>query len=114
MAHSNQIREFLLTSRGIELQKVYVGQEGVLTGSMRKAQEAREQAAELAKLQRAAASQRQLERKRKSIQAQIAALQAELGYDEAEFAALAGNEAERVEQREVDRRSMAASRKVQE
>lgn len=114
MAHSNQIREFLLTSRGIELQEVYVGQEGVLTGSMRRAQEAREQAAELAKVQKAESLQRQLERKRKSIQAQIAALQAELGYDETEFAALADNEADRVEQRDVDRRSMAASRKVQE
>ena len=45
MAHSNQIREFLLTDRGIELRDVYVGPEGVLTGSMRLAQEARERAA---------------------------------------------------------------------
>src|SRR5206468_1972502 len=44
MAHSNQIREFLLTDRGIELRDVYVGPEGVLTGSMRLAQEARERA----------------------------------------------------------------------
>ena len=48
MAHSNQIREFLLTADGVELRDVYVGPEGVLTGSMRLAQEAREQAAELA------------------------------------------------------------------
>ena len=40
MAHSNQIREFLLTDRGIELLDVYVGPEGVLTGSMRVAQAA--------------------------------------------------------------------------
>ena len=33
MAHSNQIREFLLTDHGIELKDVYVGPEGVLTGS---------------------------------------------------------------------------------
>ena len=45
MAHSNQIREFLLTDRGIELQDVYLGPEGVLTGSARQAQEAREKAA---------------------------------------------------------------------
>src|SRR3954447_9136342 len=45
MAHSNQIREFLLTDRGIELRDVYVGPAGVLTGSMRLAQEARERAA---------------------------------------------------------------------
>jgi len=33
MAHSNQIREFLLTERGIQLTEVYQGPEGVLTGS---------------------------------------------------------------------------------
>ena len=35
MAHSNQIREFRLTNHGIELLDVYVGSEGVLTGSAR-------------------------------------------------------------------------------
>jgi len=39
MAHSNQIREFLLTDHGVELCDVYVGPEGVLTGSARLAQE---------------------------------------------------------------------------
>src|SRR5262249_41257822 len=33
MAHSNQVREFLISSRGIELVDVYTGAEGVLTGS---------------------------------------------------------------------------------
>jgi circadian clock protein KaiC len=42
MSHSNQIREFLLTDHGVELQDVYVGPEGVLTGSLRLAREARE------------------------------------------------------------------------
>ncbi len=42
MAHSNQIREFLLTDKGIVLQDVYVGMEGVLTGSARVAQEAKD------------------------------------------------------------------------
>ena len=49
MKHSNQIREYLITSEGIELQDVYVGPEGVLTGSMRAAQEDREKAAALAR-----------------------------------------------------------------
>src|SRR4029453_13671747 len=47
MAHSNQIREFLLTSEGIELADVYLGAEGVLTGSARQTQEAKERAATL-------------------------------------------------------------------
>ncbi|MDQ1380174.1 MAG: circadian clock protein KaiC, partial [Actinomycetota bacterium] len=49
MAHSNQLREFLLTAAGIELADVYVGADGVLTGSARQAQEARELAESVAR-----------------------------------------------------------------
>jgi circadian clock protein KaiC len=40
MAHSNQIREFLLSSEGVSLVPVYMGPDGVLTGSARAAAEA--------------------------------------------------------------------------
>jgi circadian clock protein KaiC len=40
MAHSNQVREFLITGDGIDLVDVYTGPEGVLTGSARQSQEA--------------------------------------------------------------------------
>ena len=43
MAHSNQIREFLLTSRGVQLRDVYLGPGGVLTGSARTAREIEDQ-----------------------------------------------------------------------
>ena len=46
MAHSNQIREFLLSDRGIDIVDVYLGPGGVLTGSARVAQEAQEKAEE--------------------------------------------------------------------
>src|SRR5262249_37871548 len=78
MAHSNQIREFLLTDRGIQLLDVYVGPEGVLTGSMRLSQEARQRADELARRQEVDRIRRLAEQKSKAIQAQIAALEAEL------------------------------------
>ena len=84
MAHSNQVREFLLTSRGVALQEVYVGPEGVLTGSLRAAQEARERAAELARRQETARKQRDIERRRAATRAQIVALEAELRAAEAE------------------------------
>src|SRR5262249_42504425 len=42
MPHSNQVREFVMTDQGIILRDVYVGPEGVMTGSARLAQEARE------------------------------------------------------------------------
>ena len=35
IAHSNQIREFLLTDHGVELREVYLGEAGLLTGSAR-------------------------------------------------------------------------------
>jgi len=44
MAHSNQLREFLLTDHGVQLRDVYVGPAGLLTGSAREAQEAKERA----------------------------------------------------------------------
>ena len=47
MAHSNQVREFILSSDGIKLRDAYVGPEGVLTGSARLAQEAKDKAAAL-------------------------------------------------------------------
>jgi len=78
MAHSNQIREFLITPHGIDLQDVYVGPEGVLTGSMRAAQEAREKAQALARRQEEARRQREVDAKRAALEAQIAALQAEM------------------------------------
>jgi len=47
MAHSNQVREFLLTDKGVQLRKVYLGGGTVLTGSARIAREAEERREEL-------------------------------------------------------------------
>ena len=74
MAHSNQIREFLLTDRGIELADVYVGPQGVLTGSARQAQEAQEKAEGTARLEDLEQRRVNLERRRESVEAQTAAL----------------------------------------
>jgi circadian clock protein KaiC len=82
MAHSNQIREFVITDSGIELLDVYTGPGGVLTGASRIAQEARDRAEGLLRRQAIEARQRALERKRRSLEAQIALLTAE--FEEAE------------------------------
>jgi circadian clock protein KaiC len=81
-AHSNQIREFLLTSHGVELRDVYLGADGImLMGSARAAQEAKDEAA-AESLAREVENQRILrERKRRALQAQIAALEAELAWE---------------------------------
>jgi circadian clock protein KaiC len=74
MAHSNQIREFLLTSQGIELADVYVGPQGVLTGSARQAQEAKEVSDGTARKEELNDRRTALERRRESIEAQAADL----------------------------------------
>ena len=84
MAHSNQIREFLLTSHGVELTDVYVGPHGVLTGSAREAQEARERSDETVRLQDLEQLRGKLARRRESVEAQTATLWREL-QDEADI-----------------------------
>jgi circadian clock protein KaiC len=74
MAHSNQIREFLLTDHGIELSDVYVGPQGVLTGSARQAQEAKEEADGVTRLEELEQRRVNLERRRQSVDAQTATL----------------------------------------
>jgi circadian clock protein KaiC len=74
MAHSNQIREFLLTGQGIELADVYVGPAGVLTGSARQAQEAKERSDGTERAQDLQQRRVSLERRRESVEAQAAAL----------------------------------------
>ena len=114
MAHSNQIREFLLTSQGIELLDVYVGPEGVLTGSMRLAQEVRLRSQQAQREQEAEQNRLLAERKRMALEAQIAALQAELAAEQHQAALVvqqaqaAAHEQTRVEQ------AMAKSRKADE
>src|SRR4029079_17919527 len=74
MAHSNQIREFLLTDHGIELSDVYVGPQGVLTGSARQAQEAKEEADGVSWQEELEQRRVNLERRRQSVDAQTATL----------------------------------------
>ena len=77
MKHSNQIREFLISDRGIDVVDAYIGASGVLTGSARAAQNALEKAALLASQQEAAQLKREVERKRKALERQISDLRSD-------------------------------------
>jgi circadian clock protein KaiC len=112
MSHSNQVREFVMTPGGIELVDVYVGAEGVLTGSLRLAQEARERAADEARLREADAQRRVAERRRQAIEAQIAALRAELEDEVGKERRVAAGERERLTGRQNEREAMARSRRA--
>ena len=112
MAHSNQTREFLLTAQGVELRDVYVGPGGVLTGSARLTQEAQDAAAQLARRHEIERGQRELEHRRATLEAKIAALRDEFAIQEADT--LAAIERHRAREAQVDqeRMDMAASRKA--
>jgi circadian clock protein KaiC len=112
MAHSNQLREFLLTERGIDLLDVYVGPGGVLTGSSRLSQEAREKAEVLERQQSAQRRERDRLRKREALEARIAALRKEFEVEEVEADAAATQEGLREQVTMETRNSMARSRKA--
>jgi len=112
MAHSNQIREFLLTEKGIDLLDVYVGPEGVLTGSSRLSQEAREKSGALERQQEADRTRRDRVRKREALEARILALRKEFETEEEEVAVAGAEEVSREKIIAQGREDMAQSRRA--
>ena len=74
IAHSNQIREFMLADHGAQLVDVYVGASGVLTGSARVAQEGRECADEADRKLALRRKNTELKQKRQRLEEQIATM----------------------------------------
>jgi circadian clock protein KaiC len=112
MGHSNQIREFVMSDKGIDLKDVYVGTEGVLTGSYRMACEAREKAVTLLRKQEIGRHQRGLERKRKALEAQMTALRIEFEAEEDEVNQIIIQEQVQGERLLQDRSEMSLSRQA--
>ena len=110
IAHSNQIREFIFTDRGIELKDVYAGAEGVLTGSARAAQEAREKAAAQLRREAIERKKRELERKRQVLDTQIVALRAQFETEAEEIKKDIALETSREQALQMDRVQMAQLR----
>jgi circadian clock protein KaiC len=81
MAHSNQVCEFVLSDNGIDLVDVYTGAGTVLTGAARLAQEANEAAEAKVRQENLSRTRREIERKRRAADAQIAVLQTQLESD---------------------------------
>jgi circadian clock protein KaiC len=92
-SHSNQLREYRMTDSGIELIQAYIGPAGVLTGTARLTQEAREQVAAERRRHEADRRRRDLSRRREVIERQIADLQATLQEEEEETRTLMLEEA---------------------
>jgi circadian clock protein KaiC len=113
IANSNQIREFILTNHGVELREVYIGASGVLTGSARIAQEARENAEVLTRKHDIERKKRELERKRKTLEAKISYLYADLDLEEAEALKMIETELDMIKSLELDKLKMTESRKAE-
>jgi circadian clock protein KaiC len=77
MKHSNQVREFVITDKGLDLLDVYVGVEGVLTGSAREAQQLNEAAGIEMRTHAVTRKDREIERKRRVLEARISSLKEE-------------------------------------
>jgi circadian clock protein KaiC len=112
MAHSNQLREFLISNRGIDLVDAYIGPSGVLTGASRVAQAAREEAEALAGQQEAARCKRELLRKRATLERQIAALRSEYETEEVELRCLAEQAGTQTRLLNAERTELARLRQV--
>jgi len=110
MNHSNQMREYRLTANGIQLVDVYVGPDGVATGSSRLAQEARERDAERSRKQATERRRRDFHRRQQSVERQIGELRAALEAEEAELGMMISQDEARERAYGVDRDVMAETR----
>lgn len=110
--HSHQVREFLLTDRGVQLVDVYVGPAGLLVGAAGMSQLAQEKAENMEKHQDIVRKRHALEAKRKAFEKQMDATRA--SYDAEENEALRSfSEMEKRRKTLIsDRTSVAAYRKA--
>ncbi len=113
MEHSNQIREYLVTDDGIEIQDVYLGSSGgLLMGSSRAGQEAKEKIEAVAQSKNAVRRKRELESKIKSLDGQITSLSSQLEAEKEELNKLSSEDTLRIESLTKDRSEMAQRRKA--
>jgi len=109
-AHSNQMREFVLTDHGVELVDVYVGAAGVLAGSARVTQQAAERDEELRIAEELARRRRELHRSVIEREAHLVAVQDQLDAEQTEIKRIDLREGHLVADIEADRSTMAARR----
>jgi circadian clock protein KaiC len=109
-AHSNQVREFVITGHGVELVDVYVGPGGVMAGSARLAEEDRERTDQLLHKQEVRRRRRLLRGRITQKRAQLDTLRDELAVDEDELDLLASDEERLTSEAQAAQQAMAAQR----
>ena len=112
MAHSNQLREFVLTDQGIELVDVYIGSGQILTGSARLVQSAKDRAQAVCELQDIERLRRELEQEQQALKAQAQTMATRMDNIAKELQVARQHDKNRQEIAAVDRRGLAASRRA--
>jgi circadian clock protein KaiC len=112
MPHSNQVREFTLSEKGVQLTDVYIGEGRVFTGSARQAQEARDRADALARRQDIERKRRDLEGRMKTTEMQFDVLRTRIEQDRQELDMILEQEKIRDAARTFDRRQQSEVRKA--
>lgn len=112
MPHSNQIREVIITDKGIDLADVYLGPGGVLTGSARYIQEIKDEAGIQTREDELRARRIEADRRQKVLDAQIEALQAERQAAETELERYSRELEQKREARSEERGRLARMRKA--
>jgi len=77
MKHSNQVREFLITSQGLYLEDVYLGPDGILTGSARKAHQLQQLTEQMLQQHSLSRNDKEISRKAKELDFKIRTLTSE-------------------------------------
>jgi circadian clock protein KaiC len=104
MEHSKQVREFQFSDDGIRLVDVYVGPEGVLTGTARYTQEMREEMESEQRRREVEADRKRLQELRELSQARIESIRAECRAEEREIE-------QRIRQQELEQKLDEEARK---
>jgi len=85
MKHSNQVREFIINDDGLDLVDVYLGPDGVLTGSAREARQIEERTGVALQDYAIDAKDREISRRRKVLESKVLSLQSEFESAEEEL-----------------------------
>jgi circadian clock protein KaiC len=111
MKHSNQARELVMSERGVDLAEIFIGPDGgILTGSLRVAQEAADRAAAIALGDESTRKEAAMLRRRKAVEARIAEMQADLAAEVAEVGASIGAQTSAASERSTARTAQALGR----
>ena len=112
MDHSNQVREFVMSNKGVELVDIYSTAAGAFMGTARLAQMAADEAADIVRREGTAFRERQIEEKRRALEARIAAMRAEFESDIKETEMVVAEEKARAEALAAGVKAIARQRKT--